>query len=580
MKRTIDLASVTLALCCAAACAAGNRDDALEGTPPAHNDAGGGGATPEGGHGGAGVDACGELHADELGAGIDAAGRARFDAAPGADAPFVFDPPSGVRLPMGWPSPAFLVHTAAFPEAAQLALTLAGGEVVRFTAQPIPAPRAHDDSVVEGSWWTIALPADTWAAITCRSARFDWEVSYIATASSEPAGAAGGHLELIGTLSEPDMTYLGIRQPHGQDEGEEFSIERLAVGSGGPQELVDDDDGCIGCHASSPDGQDLLYQRQDELGWRLSVVRPLDAGGTMPSPVMGSAASQVLATTTLMMPGASPGAWDDVVGHWMSAVDPGGRIALVQLDAPENPLTAVIPAFTGSDQALAAASPALAPDGSRILFVATDQMIDGYFYRGQRADLWQMPVTLTKNAPPVFGAATPVAGASNTSYHETHPSFSRDGALITFTRTQPGTGGYDEETAEIWVMPADGSAAPTRIAANDAPEDASVYAGLGLTSSWSRFGEVVATASNGTYYFLLFSSRRGSGELWEDRANGSNHIAGRPIPRLYLATLLLRDDGVLETFPAALVPGQPVDQGAHTATFAAVTSVEPPPPVE
>jgi hypothetical protein len=227
---------------------------------------------------------------------------------------------------------------------------------------------------------------------------------------------------------------------------------------------------------------------------------------------------------------------------------------------------------------LRAASAVLAPDASSILFVATDSMIDGYFDLGQRADLWSVPVTLAKDTPPLFGTPAPLPHVSGTDANETHPALSHDGQLITFTRTAPGSRGYDEETAEIWVMPADGSAAPTRLASNDAPSDASTYAGLGLTSSWSRFGQSVLETPDGSYYFLLFSSRRGSGELWEDRSLGSNHIPGRPIPRLYLTMVLRHPDGSLDSYPALLVPGQRPDQGAHTATFVSVTSVEPPPP--
>jgi hypothetical protein len=127
-------------------------------------------------------------------------------------------------------------------------------------------------------------------------------------------------------------------------------------------------------------------------------------------------------------------------------------------------------------------------------------------------------------------------------------------------------------------MRADGAAPPVRLAGNDAPADGSVFSGKGLSCSWPRFGEAAVTTLEGTYYLVVFSSRRGSPELWKDEGGGSADLGGRPIVHLYLAAVLLRADGSITSFPAALVPGQRVDAGAHTATFTTVTSVPPPPP--
>jgi hypothetical protein len=583
-RLTTAALALAVAVAAAAGCATGSPDAPLDDSTARGGSGVGGNA---GGDGGLGMGSeCGELALDELGSGVDAADRTLFDAASGASPAFVFDPPSGAVLPAGWPSPTFLAHTPELPAFVQLELSLGSGETVRFTAKPRAAEPAHADSTVDGAWWTVALPETTWKVARCRSVDIGWRLLHVATGTQAPAGASSGTLRLIDGAEQPDMTYLGIEQPPTLSVPSSFSVERLAVASGTPQTLVEKDAmHCIGCHTSSPDGQELIYQRPGEQGgWRVDVVRPLGEGQTEPSPILSAAASQWLGTTELMVPNASAGAWSDQTGRWLTAVTHEGRIAMLQLDGSASAdggvsLAPAIPSWNGDE--LRAASPVLAPDASRVLLVATDSMIDGYFDQGQIADLWQVPVALSTNATPTFGEPSPVPHASATAANETHPSFSGDGALIGFTRTAAGSRGYDEETAEIWVMPADGSAEPTRLDSNDAPTDDSVYEGLGLSSSWARFGRSSVQAAEGTYYFVLFSSRRGSPTLWEDRSLGSNHIAGRPMPRLYLTVVLRRNDGSLESFPAVLVPGQRANEGAHTATFVTVTSVDPPePPAE
>jgi len=540
-----------------------------------------------GGLGVGGAPVCGSAPADARGAGVSDAEAAIFASAAGVDAPFVFDPPSGVVLPAGWPSPSFLVHTSELPAIARLTITLGATEIA-FTASPEEAQPAHDGASITGAWWTIALPSKIWDAARCGGAgHLSWSVAYALPGSAAPDGAASGTIELLATATQPDMSYWEIGQPSGGKEAA-FSIRRLAVESGVPQTLVTGQNGCIGCHTSSPDGQDIAYQTTGTIGWKVEIVRPVANADAVPSPAVTEAARSLLDSAGLMVPATSPGAWGAATGRWIAAISgskdaDAGRVALLQVDAA-SPAIALSPDAHPGDASVKAATPALSPDAKRIVYVATDGMVDGYFgpagWAGptMSADLWQVPVTITKDQAPVFGAPSPVPFASGTKENETFPTFSRDGKLLAFMRSKPGRGGYDEETGEIWVMPADASAPPVRIAANDAPADASVFSGQGLTSSWPRFGETTVTTPEGTYYMLLFSSRRGSPELWEDEGGGSSPVNGRPIVHLYLTMVRLANDGTLTTFPAALVPGQRVDAGAHTATFTTVTSVPPPPP--
>ncbi len=544
--------------------------------------AGGGGAggAGTGGLGVGGALACGLPGEDVIGAGVDAARAAALEAPAGSSAPFVFDPPSGAVLPGGWPSPRFLAHSDLLPELVRLELTI-GGDTFGYVVAPSPAPAADPATPPSGSWWTVALPQDLWEAAACGAAGapIDWRIRHLAAGDDAPAGVAQGSLRLLPGGFEPDMTYWQIAQ--GGAQAGQFSIERLAVASSTPQQLVEGGSGCIGCHTSSPDGQDIAYQRLGGPGWQVDVVRPQQGGPAIVSPVVTPSAAAVLAGTPFMVPTTSAAAWSDADGRWIGGVTYGestgyaGRLALLQVDAPSAAM-AIAPEV--GPKGFQPALPALAPDASRLVFVATDGMADGRTLEspGHTFDLWQLPVTLAKGQAPVFGEVTPVPHASGTAEGETYPTFSRDGALLAFSRVAIGRGAYDEETAEVMVMPADGALPPVRLAANDAPTGGAVYAGLGLTSSWPRFGEQTVEAPDGTYYFVVFSSRRGPADLWKDKGGGSVPVAGRPLPRLFLTVVRRAPGGGLATFPAVLVPGQVVDAGAHTADFTVVTSVEPP----
>lgn len=598
---------LSLALGLAAGCAASHVDPDGGG---AGGDAGGGagGSAGAGGGGGSGiggfVSTCLETFSEPVFVGVDAQAAALGNV-PGSAAPFVFDPPSGAVLPAGWSSPTFLVHTPVLPAAASLVVSLGGPYAVVYAA-PAPAPKAHADSVVGGAWWTIALPPDVWEATQClvadgdATAELAWEVRWSTTLGAPPDGAATGTLTLLRDALTPDMTYWEIT------EDGAHSVQRLYVPSGKRQTLIQSGD-CVGCHASAAgDGKDFAVQGFGSGGWAVEVLRPTEENGVVvadPSPVVAPWARELLGaspgplTRSVMVPTFAASRWSDADGHFLAAVTPEvdpatgsswGRILVAEVDAqaPSAAISPPIQASGGDAAALHAAVPVLDPSGSRFVLAATDVMVDGYFAPtgwGGSSDLWQLPVTLAKGQKITFGEPAPLPFASGTPENETFPSFSPDGALLAFVRTAPGRGGYDEDTAEVWVMPADGSAPPIRVAANDAPGSADpsapVFHGLGLTTSWPRFGEQIVEAPDGsTYYSLLVSSRRGPADLWEARNQGSMPINGRPITRLWLAAVRRAPGGALESFPAACVPGQRVDAGAHTASFVSVPGVPPPPP--
>ncbi len=532
-----------------------------------------------------------------LGDDVTSQDAAVFDQPAGANPPFVFDPPTGVIVPAGWRSPAFFAYTYSVPSVVRLELSYKTYSTV-YIAKPVLAQKAHYDTQVTGQWWTVRLPTSVWQALQCSTHEsMLWSITHAFLSDTAPAGQATGSLRLLEGVYEPDMTYLEIDQPYSataiQPPAQSYSIERLAVSSEVPQTLVDytkAGNNCIGCHTSSPDGMDIIYQYESapfSHAWFIGVARPGPSGPQVPAPWVSYAALPYLQMGTLMVPATSQGAWDDNIGRWLVMVNDSGRLVSLQLDDPAAQLYQGPTAVPGDTQ-IQAAVPAISPDGSRIVYAATNAMKDGYVgnagvpAENRTSDLWQVPVTFYKGQAPSFGTPTPMPNGSNTADLETYPSFSRDGRLLTYTRADyPGLG-YDDPTADIYVMLADGTAPPIRLTANDAPENAAVYDGYagGLTNSWSRFGDESVVTNEGTYYFVLFSSRRGPADLWENRATGSNYISGRPIARIYMTAVLVKNDDTIQSFPAILVPGQKTNAGAHTATFTTVAAVPPPPPPE
>lgn len=521
------------------------------------------------------------IPSESYGAGVTAAEAAVFKNAPGSASPFVFDPPSGVVLPAGWSSPEMLVHTSDAPWLVRLEIDYGGGHTAAYTA--LPATAAHSDpNAPDPAWWTIRFPADVFAKMQLAAGgdAVTWRVLYAQSGASAPAGMQQGTMRFLPGADEPDVTYWQILA-----QQNEYSIERVKVGAASTATLVPPaNTGCTyGCHTTTPDGEDIalnVWELPPLALRRSDVLRPQVNAPPVRSPIVSASAGTLLDSTTFLIPTVSAGAWTAQAGHWIAGAYTSNdgsttgpfQIGVVQVDAGKASLNlAGDPTDDGGSDVL----PAWSPDASRIVFVRTSVAADGYVPAGwgATADLYSMPVTLSTDGLAAFGAAAPVPYASGTPEIETYPGFSPDGALLTFMRAAAGTGGYDEVTGDVYVMKSDGSAAPVRIAADDAPADASVYAG-GMTNSWPRFGRKAVTTSEGTYYPLVFSSRRGSSSLWNDVVRG----AGRPFARLVYTVVLVKTDGSIQTFPGAIVPDQRVDAGSHCPDYATVTSVPPPGP--
>lgn len=145
-----------------------------------------------------------------------------------------------------------------------------------------------------------------------------------------------------------------------------------------------------------------------------------------------------------------------------------------------------------------------------------------------------------------------VAADTTNNVQNFYPSFSPDNQWIAFTRTNGYS--YNNPSAEIWVIKADGTGAPVQLLASDT-------AAASLTNSWARwvpFGQTFG-ASNTTMFYLTFSSQRPFGV----------RIPGGGRPQIWM-TPFFPDKAAAGTDPsgnAFRVPFQEVDSSNHIAQW-------------
>ena len=138
------------------------------------------------------------------------------------------------------------------------------------------------------------------------------------------------------------------------------------------------------------------------------------------------------------------------------------------------------------------------------------------------------------------GQAMAVQGASDPSWNEFYPAFSPDDALIAFNRVDKAVEMYQQPSAEVFVVPTKGASKPTRLVANDPPACQGLKS-PGVENTWPKWAPDATAASDGkTYYWVTFSSTRSPDAM----AGG----VGRP--QLYVAAVTQDGTGTLTTYPA------------------------------
>lgn len=155
-----------------------------------------------------------------------------------------------------------------------------------------------------------------------------------------------------------------------------------------------------------------------------------------------------------------------------------------------------------------------------------------------------------------FGSPVVLVDTDENNYY---PSYSPDGAWIAFNRSVEDS--YDDASATLWIVRADGSQAPFRLTTPDL--------GDGLTNSWMRWAPFVQSYGKGEalerVFWMTFSSKRDFGvrlvgagrpQLWmtpffADRAtNGSNATA----PGFYLPFQSMLSNNHIAQWTETVVP--------------------------
>jgi hypothetical protein len=203
---------------------------------------------------------------------------------------------------------------------------------------------------------------------------------------------------------------------------------------------------------------------------------------------------------------------------------------------------AVISSLTNSP-GLLGDHPELSPDGKTLANVETTQ--DFADYQIQDGSI----VTRTfDDATNTFGAIkmlVPQApGASNY-----YPSWSPDGQWIAFTRTAGNS--YNDTSAEVWIIKADGTQAPIQLNLADL--------GVNLTNSWARWAPFAQSsgANAEPLFYLTFSTTRPFGV----RPTGGTQIWMTPVFPDRAAA------GQDPSGPSFRMPFQRIDTSNHIAQW-------------
>ncbi|HUH06130.1 MAG TPA: hypothetical protein VML75_29275 [Kofleriaceae bacterium] len=142
-----------------------------------------------------------------------------------------------------------------------------------------------------------------------------------------------------------------------------------------------------------------------------------------------------------------------------------------------------------------ASHPDFSPTGDKLVYVGVGTPGQDWHFTGG-----SLMVVSFDAVNGTFGTPTALVpqGAENNFY----PSWSPDGQWVMFNRSTEDA--YDDTSAEIWIVKADGSVGPTKLSTPNT--------GPGLTNSWARWAPFAETlGGQEPYFWFTFSSKRAFG---------------------------------------------------------------------
>ena len=370
--------------------------------------------------------------------------------------------------------------------------------------------------------WSAFLAAE-WEAAVGNNATVTYQVRGVQ--STNPALGVGTSGPRLVKLSNEEMNggiyywaSAGTTSPEGI-----WRHDMAKPGQPAEQFMTKDQTGgrCIACHVLSRDGKNMLVT------W--------DGGNGNANTIdVGTKAFGVEANT-----------WN------FSSFTPDGSAFLgvfngtLQVrDFATQAVLATMP-VSGTDKVT---HPDVSPDGTMLTYVRVPSASYGADWHFGNGQIWIRPYD---QATQTFGAEKMlVADASNNYY----PSFSPDGKWVLFNKSADnavGTGAYNNPSAEVWVIAADGSAPAVKLAALDAA--------IGFTNSWARWAPFAQTVGSEAINWITVSSQRDYG----------TRLVNLKRPQIWMTAFVpsLATLGMDPSQPTFRLPFQNIDSNNHIAQW-------------
>jgi hypothetical protein len=367
------------------------------------------------------------------------------------------------------------------------------------------------NGAIAGGGWT-AFGADEWSAVVGGATAVQVQVRGVQ--SSNPVAVGSAPPQLVKLSNEPmlgGLYYWASKSTSGI-----YGIFRHDMSLPGQpaQEFLttaQTGDRCVACHVLSRDGKQMLVT--------------YDGGNHLATTVDVASATAAPATNSWNFASFTPD------GTQFVAVFNG---QLVVRRASDQAVVATMPASGWVTH------PDLSPDGTQLVYVrpsATAGIYDWEFDGGS------IMMRTFDQATGTFGPEQPVVADGENNYY---PSFSPDGQWILFNKAPIGGSAYNNPNAELWLVKADRSLAPIRLA--------TANAAAGGANSWGRWAPFAQTFGPGhePMFWVTVSSKRDFGV----------RLVGAARPQIWMTPL----------FPARAAAGQDPSAPAFRLPFQAIES--------
>jgi mono/diheme cytochrome c family protein len=446
--------------------------------------------------------------------------------------PCLSDPEPNSLFPKNWLRPRFVVQPGAGEDVFEIRLhaDIESNDLVVYTT---------------AASWT--MPGPLWAALSANVVNQPITVSVRGMVSSSGTVALGPTETIMIAPTDASGTIVywttsGVTALKGFSVGQESVVTVLTPANTPGQ--------CVGCHSSTPGGEFIGFSNSTSTtnGDPSHIeIRSGTAPANQPA-FLTADAQALLQRVSQELPVFSPAHWTEgdyvtVFMHADSTSASGQNTHLLWIDLEATSQTQGVgwgEFMRNGDPNPAVAYPFISHDGKRIVYVSAPSANPSGIL--QHGDLYSVDYGNRAG-----GTATPIAGASTSTYSEFYPALSSDDSLLAYTRLTDGANSYNNVDSEVFIINSNGGT-PVRHAAND-PGACIGKTSPGITNSWPKWSPTVGVDSGKSYYWITFSSTR-SGN-----------------PQLYLAAVVVDEIGNLTTTPALYLWNQPPTENNHTPAW-------------